>query len=496
MLALLRKSTRTAARAMVAPFLAPGAGAAVWWTHAAVVGATLVGLWRLNAYLQLDRLVHAPSLWVRSLWLPILFGIAYAAAWAGRLAWRALNEPEAASPFPDLDEAWRHASAGLARGGVALGEKPLVLVLGQPAERDNLLLGALGVVPTCGPTPDAPHAPLRLAADSRAVYLLCHDASVLSLCGERIAQRRRSLSKARPVAQAAEARMPVALRVGADGADDAHEPHDEQPAWHAGGEAAAPEDNTPLAERGEALRARQRLEHLLKVVRRDLAPHTPIDAIALVVPCDVAASSVVTPQVGQAIRQDLAAVAEAAGVRCPVGVVLSELQHVDGCGALLHALPSERRSRRLGVDLQADTTTTSYAVAEALDWLIGELTPALCGRLYHADDDLTDNASLFALQSSLADRSGRFAEVVSTGLAVGGPDAWPLSGCHLVATGDPLGGSQAFGAGVLDRLTDSPSHARWTPAAIACDRWAEKWARRGYVGLAATAAAIAALLVL
>ncbi|MEQ8849450.1 type VI secretion protein IcmF/TssM N-terminal domain-containing protein [Botrimarina sp.] len=494
---MVRKLGALFGKAAVAPFAAIGRGAAAggplaWALHGVLLLAALGALWWLNGYLGLDRMVHAPSWVLRSAWLPLLLLIAYSAVWAGYLAWRAFTEPDAASPFPDLDNAWRQAAGALARSGRVLGDKPLVLVLGQPGDRDGALLGALGVNATCGPAPSEPHAPLRVAADSRATYLLCHDASVLSVCTERLAQRR-AMARQRPAALPVEARVPVALRVGAEGPPVplAAEPLAQRgvDTMHHGDEPRS----DPLLTREEALTARRRLEHLLRLVSRDSGPGLPIDSVALVVPCDAADSDASAHQAGAAIREDLAAVAAVAGLRCPVGVVMSELQHVEGCGALLHTLPAERRVRRLGVDLPSDTTCTSYAIAEAVDWLTGELTPALCGRLYQVDADLADNAALFALKSALSDRSGRIAELLSTGLAAGGPAAWPLAGCHLVATGDPLGGSQAFGFGVLDRLAEAPSHARWTAEALAADRSAHRWANRGYVALAATAAAVAVL---
>lgn len=494
MIALLKK---TALGVLKSAFTPLAGGKVTGVAHAVLVAAALVGLWQLNLWLGLDEVVHAPSRLVREWWLPLLFVLGYGLVWVSLWTWRAFSEPSAGSPFPDIDDAWRTVASAMQRWGVNLSDKPLVLVLGQPSMRENDLLSALDVTPTFGPAPSYSGSPLSVVADDRATYLLCYDASLLSLGGEKLVQRRatqrsRQVNTATPAVESA---MPAALRASSIGGSDA------------GGTATliAPtlthdvlEDATicdapsaPLFTDEQAARCAGRLGHLLRLVARDREPGLPIDAATVVFPCDALSDAATAAQMADAMRQDLA-ILEEAGVHCGVVAIGVDLHHVPGAGQLLHTLPADRKSRVFGAKLPHDALTSEDALRDAVDWLTGSVTPTLCQRLFQFDEDgfesLADNAALYAFQSEIGRRGEHLANLLAQGLETDSGEAWPCVGAYLVATGDPVGSSQAFGAGVLDGLFDSHARAAWTDEAVQRDTLLTRGVTIGYAafGVAAT----------
>ncbi len=485
MIALLKKIALGVIKSAFTP-LAGGKVTGV--AHALLVVVTLVGLWQLNLWLGIDQVVHAPSRLVREWWLPLLFLLGYGLIWISLWTWRAFSEPTAGSPFPDIDDAWRAVVSAMERWGADRRDKPLVLVLGQPSMREQDLLSALRVAPTFGPAPSASGGPLCVVADDRATYLLCSETSLLSLGTEKLIQRRTTQSsrKLTAAASAFEASMPAALRVEANGDDSTGTATLVAPAI-----TQTPFDDsiaddlpsTPLFTDEQASRCAGRLSHLLQLVARDREPGLPVDSAAVVFPCDALADTDATAQMADAMRQDLVVVEEA-GVRCGVIAIGADLQHVPGAGQLLHLLSADRKARVYGAKLPHDALTSESALRDAVDWLTGAVTPTLCQRLFQFDEDgfesLPDNAALHAFQSEVGRRGEHLANLLTQGLDTGSGDAWPCVGTYLVATGDPVGGSQAFGAGLLDSLLDSPVRAAWTKEALQRDALVTRSVAIGY----------------
>ncbi|TWT97781.1 hypothetical protein Pla108_19330 [Botrimarina colliarenosi] len=509
MIALLKKASLQVFKASVKPQAAGPLGKVL---HLGLIAAVLFGLWRLNLALGLDRVVHAPSPYLREFWLPLLFVLAYLLTVVLLATWKAFNEPTAGSPFPDLDAAWRNASGAMLRWGVGLADKPLVLVIGQPASYENDLLATLSITPTFGPTPATSDAPLRVLADDRAVYLVCHEASLLSTCTERLIQRRAARRGRRSTAAPVEATIPAALRVLPNGESGGASVlvEDRRTAEHGSpsdrAESFAPFDDiagSPLAGRpllsdDDMARDAGRLGHLLQLIARDRESALPIDAVAAVFPCDALGDIAHDDAIADALRQDLAILGDA-GVRCPVAAIGFDLQHVDGAGRLLHALPADRKSRCYGATLPVDRLDSETALQDAIAWVTESMTPTLCRRLFEFEEgdaeEQADNAALHRFQSEVSRRGASLTKVLSRGLEGEDDQPWPCVGAYLLATGDPQGGSQAFGGGVVDTLIDESPRARWTPSAIAADLRLQRLVTAGYATVAAAAGIVVIALV-
>lgn len=81
-----------------------------------------------------------------------------------------------ATPFPDLDYAWRAGLHALATNGIALDSTPLYLILGSANEtQERALLAASGAKMRVVGVPEGP-APLHWYASPDGIYLFCSDA--------------------------------------------------------------------------------------------------------------------------------------------------------------------------------------------------------------------------------------------------------------------------------------------------------------------------------
>lgn len=486
------------ARAAFAPL---GGGPLIGALHTLLVLASLVGLWWVNNWLGLDRVVHAPTRIVRELWLPILFLIGYSFVWMSWWTRRVYLEPRAASPFPEIDHCWNESMAVLRRSGVAPVDRPLTLILGQPACHESDLVAALGLSPTVGPAPAGADASLRVFADDESIYVLCHEPSLASTCTEKLLQRRRQ-RRIRRGTQAdrvsSEESLPVALRAATDAGAVAVSAAPVATAPALAIEQEEPPSPGPLFSQDESTLAAERFDHLLKLIAADRDPRLPIDAVAVVFPVDGVADAATARDVGSAVQQDLTAI-EQAGVQCPVTAIAVDLQHLPGAGQLLHSLSPERRRRRYGAALPIAAMSSEEQLRESIGWVNEFLTLALCGRLYQFEAEggvtVDDNVAIFNFQNATLQRTDAIIELLATGLETNTGGAWPLAGFFLVATGDSLGGSQAFGEGVLGAGASRTSYARWTPEALERDKKLRGFVSAGYLTLAAAGVATFAALI-
>src|SRR6516162_3027808 len=85
--------------------------------HVVLLLAILVGLYFLNRYLEVGRLLLLRTEWLQQFYLPLVFLLLYALSWLGYWLYRLLGEEDAAAEFPDVDDAWREACAKLEAQG-------------------------------------------------------------------------------------------------------------------------------------------------------------------------------------------------------------------------------------------------------------------------------------------------------------------------------------------------------------------------------------------
>src|SRR5262249_35227129 len=164
----------------------------------------------------------------------------------------------------------------------------------------------------------------------------------------------------------------------------------------------------------------------------------------------------------------------------------------------LQRLPPEQRHQRFGhrLPLVPDLPEGGSAadlVDRSAHWVCTALVPTSVYRLFLQGPEAPDaaargNARLYQLLDPLWGRRQTLARVlrgVTTGQ--GGPPLY--AGCYLAATGREAPSQQAFVPGVFRRLLDEQNYVCWTAEAAREEARYHRWARCGYVGLAAGGAA-------
>ena len=139
----------------------------------------------------------------------------------------------------------------------------------------------------------------------------------------------------------------------------------------------------------------------------------------------------------------------------------------------------------------------------AVKWIAHKQLPARVDSLWRVEaaegpsmaEAVRGNVRLYQLLRQVRERQARLGRVLSR--AVLGDEAHPvmLGGCYLAGTGADPRAEQAFLPGVFRRLTESQDLVSWTPELLEQEARHARWARAGYLALAALVALCAALIV-
>lgn len=502
----------------------------LWLIHILAIIGILVGLWWLNDYLELEKSVRFPSVFVRSCWLPILFLLGYALGWQVWWMMRLLRQRSTVSPYPDLDQAWSEATDQLMRNGVSLADEPLFLVLGQTEAGDASFCSAAGLSLAQPPTPRSVDAPLRIWADDRGVFVSCRGASLLGL------QASRLQDLARATAEANAKQMVVARDDGgsapvfADFLNEDSEKVTVMPATQRKLEANPaeseetlvdePESNLALAfaEPSETARMRaaqqaeakmtvdiskeevdealDRLDYVIDLIRHVRAPYCPHNGVIVLVPTNATENLAVAQQTAVLMQHDLQQVRRASEISAPVTAIFCDAEKMSGCDELLRRFPEEHRRRRFGAELPnipaADFSNIKEILRRGVEWVNRSLASALAYRIYsqremfHGDQqrEIESNRMLYRFMSSLDRRSDAILRILTRGLYPERHGDWIPSGWYLAATGsDPLT-EQGFLPGVMTQIFNAQNYVSWTEDARRRDRMRNWLTIFGYAGLA------------
>ncbi len=499
--------------------------------HVVLIVGMLAGLGFLNAYLDLGSLLRVPAPFLRKVWLPLLFLLVYLLAWIAWWLWRWLSANPGETAFPDIDSAWQRAVAALEQAGLDLNRTPLFLLLGRPADGELNVFDAARMPLVQPPTPKTPAAPLRVAASTEGVYVLCSDVSLLTQYAAlraREADRRAHTGRAAvPPAATAQARPIASGGAAVEVTEDLLPPNrpaarerpgkssrealaqaatalvQDVPASSSGPapNAATKVPETPAG--GVLLKpevvqlAAARLRHLCRLIARQRRPYCPLNGILVLAPLSATDGDVQANEAALAVEHDLRIVHEELQVKCPVVVDVCDLETTTGAREFLERFPQQQRSRRLGIRFphvaDCDVASLPSMVDDGLAWVCQEMVTQLVYRLASAggtpEDDphsIRGNISLYYLLKELRDRRHRVVRMLQRGVLPDRPARWQLAGCYFSATGSDIHHEQAFVTDVFLQLHELQNWVSWTPQALAADRACRRAAAWGYVGLAVT----------
>jgi IcmF-related N-terminal domain len=431
--------------------------------------------------------------WLRDFWLPILGQLVIftgVVLYWFYLLW--FSDPDA-SPFPDIDDAWHEAIRALGHAGIQLPRVPLFLVLGRPASSEERLFEASGLKLTVKQTPANPNAPIHVFAERDGVYVTCRGASVLGKLAGML-----TLDD-----------LPEGVALGdQDAAGDIDSTHrggsKEQGILEllrasAGGEASPTNKRTmrraamgkPLgsdfmSDPKEVARFKARLAHLCRLIARDRQPFCAANGILLLVPLAGTDRLDEAQLTAQAAHDDLNVARHHMKLDCPLVTLLVDMEELPGFVEFMRRQPSRELGTRRGSGFPMSTRLSREEVLEeirtSLAWICTTYVQDSVYRAFQAETAaspdplplIPGNSRLALLLDEMNERTDSLALIVQQAIAPERDALFRYSGCYLSATGEK--GSQAFVAGVFQKLVKEQSAVSWTQTALAEDSQCHVWA--------------------
>ncbi len=458
-------------------------------------------LFLINLYADFAQSVGIPSIlnrpgmreFLRMCWLPILgqlFVFMCIALYWFYLVWFAELDD---SVFPDIDEAWQEALSALERANISLTKLPVFLVLGRPEAAEEHLFEASGMKLVLPPTPGNRNAPVHVYADRNAIFVTCRGACVLGKLAETLSMEE--------LPEGASAIEPG----GGEEFDKTMRPGLKEQAVLEMLRAPAGHSASPVRRRalrraflGKALgsdflsnasevaTAKARLAHLCRLIVRDRQPHCPANGILLLVPLAGTDTSSEAQFTAQAAQEDLNMVRQEMKLDCPLVSLLVDMETVPGFADFLQRQPAKDLGNRHGNGFPMATRLSREEVVEqirlSLSWVCTTYVQDSVYRIFQGETPTsTDvnplfpgNARLVLLLDEMNERAESLSWVVSRAVAPEEDALFRYAGCYLAATGPK--GSQAFVAGVIQKLVKEQSSVGWTDAALAEDAQFHTWA--------------------
>jgi hypothetical protein len=364
----------------------------------------------------------------------------------------------------DLDSAWSLGVEALTRRGVALGDRPLILVLGstgaiwEQALFDHQIAG----FPQLSPLLKQRKLALQWYLAPEVIVVAARQVGCLGALNARLAPR---------------FDLPD---------DDARE----RPLPRAAAGPRAPE--TPPADSLDVAqslplevsrRQGNRIAFLGELLRGARSPRCGLNGVLTLVPFpDVCYLTNRAEAHGAAIRDDLRALSCNLDLRFPVVCLLTEIQRESGFPEVMRRTGSEataigRLGRRYDLGLLAGRTEL-----ERFARILRNELEVRIYRLFGHIDVLKrpGNRDLFGLlcrtRSQIARPLTQLLTTAFSELPSERPEEIPFyfAGCYVAATGRESD-QRAFGPALLPRLLESQDHVEWTRAGLARGRSHRRW---------------------
>ncbi len=491
----------------------PGAAsnpAVRWGLHIALVVFVLIFLSVLHRILGLQSILPNAPLFLKQLWLPLIFLLLYTLGWLVWWFYHLLNAAPEASPFPDIDRAWGEAMQALSDKSLDLTEAPLFLLLGRPDEGEEVLFEGISlVVPQ---SPSRADAPLHVYATSEAIYLSCGGASLLGeqsriLAGEVVLRNDRPTGpdtsdedddKTRTPGESVEADKAVECtrklrgiedRIRAEGRELSRtEKLEVRRLKRVLSQIAQPQvlHNRPE----EVARLRERLDYLGRLVARQRRPFCGLNGIMLLIPMAATDNDLEAHETGTCCLEDLATIREATQVQCPIFATVCDLDQLAGYDAFIKSFPNPQRGRvgrsfPLVPDLRLEQIPGM--LESGIRWLCLNSLPALAipqwkletPGVTDLEDVVKDNSELFSFLSEIRERQPRISKLLTRSVV-----GELFGGCYVAGTGRSSDRDRAFLRAVFGKLTGEQDHVSWTPEAIAEEEAYHRVIRLSYRTLA------------
>jgi hypothetical protein len=411
--------------------------------------------------------------------------------------------------LPGIDEAWKVGIDALAEQQISIRKVPLFVILGaENVAKVRDMMAAVQFGATILPSDEA-SVPLLWYGNSQAMFLFVTGSSCLSaVCrnrfigtashgdlanGDELEGSRTVESEYEGVLNIPAGKSNVAARVRATGSSSAAT---ERPMIRqtAGLAAQGTLDSDSDEAAGQALDSKQyllsasgfplqkvsedvlqhevkKLQYLCSLIREARDPVCPLNGVLALAPFHVIDSG--SPQPAEALRKDLEIVQDELGIRCPITLLVSEMEGVEGFLEFIRRQGIENsRETRIGkgCEVWGDANLTRMDAVAAHS--VGALED-LIYKLFQSQESLRrpDNARLVSL---LCRARGSFNKAFRTFVqdSLGyDPAVDPerssthmlLTGCYFAATGSDED-QRAFIKAVFAKLVENQGELEWAPS--------------------------------
>jgi hypothetical protein len=474
------------------------------WAGRTVFGLIiLLILGAINQASGLKNWIPYPPL-IGKIWLP-LFGLClYMLLWLGWWLYRILSLDIGAEPseFPDIDRAWAQAMEALARADIRLDSTPLFLVLGWSSGTEESFFQAGGIKAKVNQVPRDKAEPLHVTADRDSVWLTCPGVSLLNQHNPAIVGQDDASEHLGTMAEeSADPYKTIGIGQGAGlGLQDL----------------LSSAKKGILDERG-AVKGRQvfdreryaaRLRHLCRLIKRDRLGFCPINGVLVLLPVSAVDPKSGPEEIAAACRSDLTEAFGVMRMRCPVLVMVTGLERLEGFAELIARLPAGQSGKRMGqrFPLIADLSENELPlkIESSVDWIVNNLFGSMIYSMFQVESNrgvdevaeiLRGNQQLFRFLVRIRERRDRLTRLVRECIPHLGGERLMFGGCYFAGTGEEPDTEQAFASGVLMRLIQDQDSVCWTEAAVREDVKLQRTARsmRMVLGLLIAALILAIL---
>jgi hypothetical protein len=165
-------------------------------------------------------------------------------------------------------------------------------------------------------------------------------------------------------------------------------------------------------------------------------------------------------------------------MRCPVIVLVSDLEKLTGFPELLERLPSGQAGKRMGQRFpllpDLDNGVVPASIESSVSWIGNTLFPSMVYSLFKVEspggedaaDVLKANSQLYRFLSKIRERHEPTARLVKDSIPAVAGEPILFGGCYFAGTGINSSTGQAFASGVLRRMIDDQDNVTWTSNAM------------------------------
>jgi len=446
--------------------------AGAWVARSVLLAAVLAGLTLLNRWERVGL-----TGWIQgriaSFWLPLFAFCAYAMVWLGWLLYRVLNIDvgPVTTEFPDIDHAWNQALEALGRAEIHLEDTPLFLILGWTAGGEDPLFHAARIKAQVKQVPRDPAEPLHVTANRDAIWVSCAGASVLG-------QQNPSLEGRGGADGALDTLLeqpadPLTTQGPADGRTLSIEDFMASARSIAAAKPSAAHNRTVI----DSERYVARLRYFCRLIARDRQGFCPINGVLIVLPITAANPRNGLDELAAACKADLVEAFDVFRIRCPVLVLISDLEKLPGFSDLVERLHAGQAAKRMGQRFplapDLDTGLVPARIEDSVSWIGNSLFPSMVYSLFGVEpgpEDVTEvvrtNSQLYRFLSKMRDRQERIARLVRDSIPALPREPILFGGCYFAGTGIDAVTEQAFASGVLLRLIQDQDNVTWTSDAL------------------------------